>query len=150
RGVGEGLPRPRSSAPGGHHLRDGHRQGPAAGDGLGSRGLLRQARRPGHALPGSRLTIAPTCPRRRGRSGHKGRLNPALQSVGEVGNCYGRGIVIRSGSPPVNENQSQTESLLDIVRSVKNETLLLPEFQRDFRWEMDQTYDLFDSLIREI
>lgn len=50
----------------------------------------------------------------------------------------------------MNENQSQTESLLDIIRSVKNETLLLPEFQRDFRWEMDQTYDLFDSLIREI
>ncbi len=50
----------------------------------------------------------------------------------------------------MHENQSQTESLLDIVRSITNETLLLPEFQRDFRWEMDQTYDLFDSLIREI
>jgi uncharacterized protein with ParB-like and HNH nuclease domain len=50
----------------------------------------------------------------------------------------------------MNENQSQTESLLDIVRSIEDETLLLPEFQRDFRWEMDQTYDLFDSLIREI
>jgi hypothetical protein len=50
----------------------------------------------------------------------------------------------------MNENQSQTESLLEIVRSIKRETLLLPEFQRDFRWEMDQTYDLFDSLIREI
>jgi uncharacterized protein with ParB-like and HNH nuclease domain len=50
----------------------------------------------------------------------------------------------------MHENQSQTESLLDIVRSITHETLLLPEFQRDFRWEMDQTYDLFDSLIREI
>ena len=50
----------------------------------------------------------------------------------------------------MHENQSQTESLLDIVRSIQDETLLLPEFQRDFRWEMDQTYDLFDSLIREI
>jgi len=50
----------------------------------------------------------------------------------------------------MNENQSQTESLLDIVRSTQQETLLLPEFQRDSRWEMDQTYDLFDSLIREI
>jgi len=50
----------------------------------------------------------------------------------------------------MNENQSQTESLLDIVKSIQQETLLLPEFQRDFRWEMDQTYDLFDSLIREI
>src|SRR3954453_19809521 len=50
----------------------------------------------------------------------------------------------------MNENQSQTESLLDIVRSIQQGTLLLPEFQRDFRWEMDQTYDLFDSLVREI
>ena len=33
---------------------------------------------------------------------------------------------------------------------MKEETVLLPEFQRDFRWEMEQTYDLFDSLIREI
>jgi hypothetical protein len=31
----------------------------------------------------------------------------------------------------MNENQSQTESLLDIVRSIKTETLLLPEFQRE-------------------
>ncbi len=50
----------------------------------------------------------------------------------------------------MNENQSQTESLFDIVRAIQAPTLLLPEFQRDFRWEMDQTYDLFDSLIREI
>jgi hypothetical protein len=27
---------------------------------------------------------------------------------------------------------------------------MLPEFQRDFRWELDKTYDLFDSLIRDI
>src|SRR5215211_2609749 len=46
----------------------------------------------------------------------------------------------------MHENQSQTESLLDIVPSIQHETLL----QRDFRWQMDQTYDLFDSLIREI
>jgi uncharacterized protein with ParB-like and HNH nuclease domain len=39
----------------------------------------------------------------------------------------------------MNDNQSQTESLLDIVHAIQHETLLLPEFQRDFRWEMDQT-----------
>lgn len=50
----------------------------------------------------------------------------------------------------MNETQSQTESLLDIVRDIKGRTLLLPEFQRDFRWELTQTYDLFDSLISEI
>jgi uncharacterized protein with ParB-like and HNH nuclease domain len=50
----------------------------------------------------------------------------------------------------VNENQSQTESLLDIEAGVRHRTIMLPEFQRDFRWELEQTYDLFDSLIRDI
>lgn len=50
----------------------------------------------------------------------------------------------------MNDTQSQTESLLDIVRDIEKQTIMLPEFQRDFRWELDQTYDLFDSLIREI
>ncbi|MEI8307386.1 MAG: DUF262 domain-containing protein [Chloroflexales bacterium] len=48
------------------------------------------------------------------------------------------------------DTQSETESLLDIVRGIDNRTIMLPEFQRDFRWELEQTYDLFDSLIREI
>jgi hypothetical protein len=46
--------------------------------------------------------------------------------------------------------QSRTESLLDIVKGIQSHTIMLPEFQRDFRWELDQTYDLFDSLIRNI
>lgn len=50
----------------------------------------------------------------------------------------------------MNDTQSQTESLLDIVKGIHNQTILLPEFQRDFRWELEQTYDLFDSLIRDI
>ncbi len=50
----------------------------------------------------------------------------------------------------MNENQSQTESLLDIINGVDNSSIALPEFQRDFRWEMSQTYDLFDSLIKDI
>ena len=47
-------------------------------------------------------------------------------------------------------NQSKTESLIDIIKSVDKKSLMLPEFQRDFRWEVEKTYDLFDSLIREI
>jgi len=50
----------------------------------------------------------------------------------------------------MNDTQSQTESLLDIVAGIKQRTIMLPEFQRDFRWELPQTYDLFDSLIRDI
>ncbi len=50
----------------------------------------------------------------------------------------------------MNDNQSQTKSLLEIVAGIRNRTIMLPEFQRDFRWELEQTYDLFDSLIRDI
>lgn len=50
----------------------------------------------------------------------------------------------------MHDTQSQTESLLEIVGGIEKKTIMLPEFQRDFRWELDQTYDLFDSLIREI
>ncbi|MFM7202806.1 MAG: DUF262 domain-containing protein [Myxococcota bacterium] len=50
----------------------------------------------------------------------------------------------------MNETQSQTESLVEIIKGVRSQTILLPEFQRDFRWDIERTYDLFDSLIREI
>ncbi|GAB4210713.1 MAG: DUF262 domain-containing protein [Roseiflexaceae bacterium] len=50
----------------------------------------------------------------------------------------------------MNDTQSQTESLLGIVNGINNRSIMLPEFQRDFRWELERTYDLFDSLIREI
>jgi hypothetical protein len=50
----------------------------------------------------------------------------------------------------VDINQSQTESLFQIIAGIDNGEIMLPEFQRDFRWEIEQTYDLFDSLVREI
>src|SRR5258708_5373933 len=46
--------------------------------------------------------------------------------------------------------QNKTESLLEIVQGIEAKSIMLPEFQRDFRWELNQTYDLFDSLVREI
>lgn len=48
------------------------------------------------------------------------------------------------------DTRSQTESILDIIKGVDNRSIMLPEFQRDFRWEIEQTFDLFDSLIRDI
>lgn len=49
------------------------------------------------------------------------------------------------------ENAS-SESLKQLVDQIDStpHVLLLPEFQRDFVWELDQTYALFDSLIRKI
>ena len=44
----------------------------------------------------------------------------------------------------------QTESILDIIKGIDSKTIMLPEFQRDFRWEINQTCDLFDSLIQDI
>lgn len=47
---------------------------------------------------------------------------------------------------------AQSESLKQLVEQLdaKPPVVLLPEFQRDFVWEMEQTYALFDSLIRGI
>ena len=50
----------------------------------------------------------------------------------------------------MHDTQSRTESLLDTVKGIQSKTIMLPEFQRDFRWERDRTYDLFDSLVKEI
>src|SRR5579859_2327479 len=50
----------------------------------------------------------------------------------------------------MNEIQSQTESLLEIAKGIEARAIMLPEFQRDFKWDLDRTYALFDSLIREI
>ncbi len=44
----------------------------------------------------------------------------------------------------------KTESILDIIKGIDSKTVMLPEFQRDFRWELNQTCDLFDSLIQDI
>jgi len=50
----------------------------------------------------------------------------------------------------MDDNQSRTESLIDIVKGVENQDILLPEFQRDFRWDIEKSVDLFDSIIRQI
>jgi hypothetical protein len=48
------------------------------------------------------------------------------------------------------ETPQNTESILSIIEGISRQSIMLPEFQRDFRWELEQTYDLFDSLIRGI
>ncbi|MFC6619677.1 GmrSD restriction endonuclease domain-containing protein [Deinococcus radiophilus] len=50
------------------------------------------------------------------------------------------------------QDQARSESLKQLVAQLEAEppVVLLPEFQRDFVWEMEQTYALFDSLIRGI
>lgn len=48
------------------------------------------------------------------------------------------------------DTSAQTESILDLMKSIKKEQIVLPEFQRDFVWELGKTYDLFDSLVKNI
>ena len=44
----------------------------------------------------------------------------------------------------------RSDSVLGIIQAVNDKHTLLPEFQRDFRWQPEQTYDLFDSLAKGI
>jgi len=48
------------------------------------------------------------------------------------------------------ETTQRTESIKSLVGLVSDKRIVLPEFQRDFVWEDVKTYDLFDSLIRDI
>lgn len=48
------------------------------------------------------------------------------------------------------ETSPKTESLTQLVQEVEKNVVALPEFQRDFVWEISKSYDLFDSLIRNI
>jgi uncharacterized protein with ParB-like and HNH nuclease domain len=44
----------------------------------------------------------------------------------------------------------KTESLSRLVHDIDKGAVALPEFQRDFVWEIEKTLDLFDSFVRDI
>ncbi|MEP6951647.1 MAG: DUF262 domain-containing protein [Ginsengibacter sp.] len=44
----------------------------------------------------------------------------------------------------------QTQSIKDLIVDIDDNKIYLPEFQRDFVWEISKTYDLFDSLVKDI
>ena len=48
------------------------------------------------------------------------------------------------------ENNQRTQSISQLIKDVKSQKILLPEFQRDFVWDQGKTYDLFDSIIKDI
>ncbi|MDD6577278.1 GmrSD restriction endonuclease domain-containing protein [Mediterraneibacter faecis] len=43
-----------------------------------------------------------------------------------------------------------TESIINIVEKIDAGTVSLPEFQRDFVWDISRTFDLFDSLSKDV
>ena len=48
------------------------------------------------------------------------------------------------------DTSQKTESIKDLMDEIRLKKIVLPEFQRDFVWDEPKTYDLFDSLIRDI
>lgn len=48
------------------------------------------------------------------------------------------------------DNIQKTESIIKVINHIDNNDLVLPEFQRDFVWDIGRTYDLFDSIVRGI
>ena len=53
-------------------------------------------------------------------------------------------------SNETNNINYHTDSILRIIQEIQNKEILLPDFQRDFVWDLQHSYDLFDSLIRDI
>lgn len=50
----------------------------------------------------------------------------------------------------MSEQFRETESIGALMGNIEKENVVLPEFQRDFVWDIGKTYELFDSLIRDI
>ncbi|WP_059172294.1 DUF262 domain-containing protein [Bacillus sp. FJAT-27445] len=44
----------------------------------------------------------------------------------------------------------QTESIKNLFENIEKGNIVLPEFQRDFVWEVKKSIELFDSLVRDI
>lgn len=51
---------------------------------------------------------------------------------------------------PIMADSNLYQSITDLVEKIDKGNIVLPEFQRDFVWEQGKTYELFDSLIRDI
>ena len=44
----------------------------------------------------------------------------------------------------------KTESILQLVEDIVKDRVALPEFQRDFVWDIEKTFDLFNSFVKDI
>ena len=50
----------------------------------------------------------------------------------------------------MNTNTQETRSIQDIVKMIDDGKLLLPEFQRDFKWPIEKSEVLFDSIFQDL
>lgn len=68
-----------------------------------------------------------------------------------IGGSYFNIYYIDEGDRKMNDsNKQNTESIQDIVKEIDKRQIVLPDFQRDFVWDESKTYELFDSLVRDI
>lgn len=47
-------------------------------------------------------------------------------------------------------NTQETRSIEDIIKMIDTNKLVLPEFQRDFKWPIEKTETLFDSIFQDL
>lgn len=47
-------------------------------------------------------------------------------------------------------NTQETRSIEDIIKMIETGKLVLPEFQRDFKWPIEKTETLFDSIFQDL
>ena len=47
-------------------------------------------------------------------------------------------------------NTQETKSIEDIIKMIETDKLVLPEFQRDFKWPIEKTETLFDSIFQDL
>ena len=50
----------------------------------------------------------------------------------------------------MSSNTQETRSIEEIVKMIDKGKLVLPEFQRDFKWSLDKSETLFDSLFKDL
>jgi hypothetical protein len=50
----------------------------------------------------------------------------------------------------MNNNTQETRSIEELVRMIDQKKLVLPEFQRDFKWPIEKSETLFDSLFQDL
>lgn len=50
----------------------------------------------------------------------------------------------------MNSNTQETRSIEDLVKMIDSKKLVLPEFQRDFKWPIEKSETLFDSIFQDL
>lgn len=48
------------------------------------------------------------------------------------------------------KDSQKSESIKSLISDIDKDYIVLPEFQRNFVWDLTKTFELFDSLVRDI